>query len=255
VAAPLALLYWIIGRRVREAWVAGLSAGLFGLAVGVFPVLAAGFRVFDLVRYHSERPIQIESTWGAVILASQYFGLGTVTIADTYGSKNVLVSWDYILKTASVVGPFAWLAFVSWWLWRTLNAAGDQRSRDVAFLSAICAVFTGWMVFGKVFSPQYLTWLMPLAVVAALASSTNSAWQFLAVLGLTQDISPFLFSMGFANTAYPWFGLVVLCRNLLLLTWATLLLRAARRSEPGRERRVGRLAPRRCSSWLRHVPG
>jgi len=87
------------------------------------------------------------------------------------------------------------------------------------------AALAGWMVFGKVFSPQYLTWLLPLAVVACVAGGRRSCWLLLIVLALTQAIYPFLYSVGVPDGDGPWFGLVVAARNAALLAWAVGMLR------------------------------
>ncbi len=77
-----------------------------------------------------------------------------------------------------------------------------------------------FMVLGKVFSPQYFTWLIPLGVLASLLDSRRVARrELLAALVLSQVIWPFCFCIGLWTTLSPIFGALVLARNLLVFAW------------------------------------
>jgi len=240
IVVPVAIVFWLSERRPRDIVVALAAAGLLGVAVALPAVAAAGTSVIDLLRYHAARPLHVESTWGAILLLSRAIDPASARLDVTFASLNVTADWDAVLRVAAATLPFAWAAAVCAWLWAALRRAGDERARGLAFVAALCAALAGWMVLGKVFSPQYLTWLLPLAVVACVAGGRRSCWHLLIVLALTQAIYPFLYSVGVPDGDGPWFGLVVAARNAALLAWAIGLLR----------RDWARVAPGECPNLI-----
>jgi hypothetical protein len=79
------------------------------------------------------------------------------------------------------------------------------------------------MLTAKVFSPQYLVWLLPLALLSSLARSGASRWLWLGLCLASQIVYPAAYGalMGLA----PWMCLLLLARNLALGLWAWLALR------------------------------
>jgi hypothetical protein len=76
-----------------------------------------------------------------------------------------------------------------------------------------------------VFSPQYLVWILPLALLAALRRSRRSALLFIGLLATTQILYPF--SYGALDRAESWVFPIVLFRNALLIGSGLWYLRAA----------------------------
>ena len=77
------------------------------------------------------------------------------------------------------------------------------------------AVLVAFMGLGKVFSPQYLVWLLPLGLVAALFRSRRAAFALLALFALTQILYPY--SYGALRRLETWAYLLLLGRNALLI--------------------------------------
>src|SRR5262249_54256141 len=136
-------------RRWRELAIA-TAIPLAVVVVAILPVLDAP--LVDMLRYHGERPIQVESTWGAI---RSLFG-GTPEV--TYGSLSLVAPFDGPLRTlASILPIAAWLALVGLAIRRRI----DERQ----MIRFICVAIVAYMILGKVFSPQYLTWLVPIGAV------------------------------------------------------------------------------------------
>jgi hypothetical protein len=218
LAAPLFAIYFARSRRWRELAIAS-AGGMVAAGALCIPALAlAGSSVLDMGRYHAERPLQIESTGAALLgVAHALFG-GALTKVDSYGSVNVLGAGDRWVSGASTVSELAAIALIYLAAWRQSGRAQSNGEAGLVLVRSLCAVLVAFMVFGKVFSPQYLVWLVPLGLLASLASGRSSPWMLLATLALTQAIFPI--SYGPLSELRWWACALVLVRNGLLATWA-----------------------------------
>ena len=233
VLAPLLLVAWGARRRWREAALASGAALAVGAAVGL-PVLAvAGPRLFDLARYHGERPLQVESSGAALLALARLVDGGWARTVDSYGAYHVVGRGDGVLLWLSSVLPLAAGAGILAWAARGLRhlPPGPDGDRDAARLvvRAACATLAALMALGKVLSPQYLTWLLPAGALASVLDreegDRSTARLLLAAMAATQLIHPLLYAL--SRGPHPLFGAVVLARNALLLAWALRLLRRA----------------------------
>jgi hypothetical protein len=136
-------------------------AVLVGAAVAVSP---SGAR--DAVRYQTNRPVQVESLPALVVRAVDPHA----TPVSSYRSDG--------LESATggpATAAFAALGVVAMAL-LALGAArlrGDPRALVLASLGSVAAFAT----FGKVLSPQYLVWILPLGALAL-------AWRRWALAGV-----------------------------------------------------------------------
>jgi hypothetical protein len=204
---PLALIH--VGRR---AW-RGLAwfAGALVVIVGPFLVLGAGGVRFSVDRQVG-RALQLETIGAAALLLAHevgsyaprvVFGRGSWNLAG--GVPDALAGFLTALQIAGIVAVWA------------LYARGP-RTRE-RFLGAAAAAVAVWIVFGKVLSPQFLLWLVPLL---ALLRGRAAALLLLAVLGLTQAVYPSRYDALVGLQALPVWLLVA--RNALLLALAGLLV-------------------------------
>jgi hypothetical protein len=215
LVAPFAIVVYVAGRRWRELAIAAASATAV-VAVAILPFIDAP--LLDMLRYHGERPIQVESTWGALLAIAS--AVAPVQAKFTYGSLNVVAGFDGPLRAiASVLPVAAWLALIV----HAIRGRADERRMIRLAVVAIVA----YMVLGKVFSPQYLTWLLPAGVLASLTAGRAEQRLFVAAMLVTQLIYPLLYLTALPWTASPVFGAIVVVRNGLLAVWAVRLVRAA----------------------------
>lgn len=224
ILAPLALLwYWTRG-DFPALWRASLAAVLtLGLAGAAFLALA-GAHYADPFAYHAARPLQFESFWGGLLIAAQAFDPDIATTAYSFGSDNIVSAYEPLLRRVASLAPALAILAVYVWAFLRLRREPDGAGQFSVLAAAACACFVAFATLGKVFSPQYLVWLIPLGALASLRAEGARKW-LIAALALAQFEYPFLYSSLSAATE-PLFGFVILARNLALWGWIILLLRA-----------------------------
>jgi hypothetical protein len=157
----------------------------FAVVIGVtalFATLDFQGAVVSQFSYFSHRPIQIEATGSTFLWVATQFGF-PAHVEFTYGSLNVISplgdSLALITECAFV------LAFV-YTIWQQWRGKLDVVQSCIALLLVFIA-------FGKVFSPQYLIWLMPLlAYTSALDGFWLLSWGSISLL--TSIIYPYLYT-------------------------------------------------------------
>jgi uncharacterized membrane protein len=168
VLVPLALV-WSWQRGHRRAPLAGLAS----LAAIVVPfAVLAPHGLWDSVREQASRPLQIESLGAAFITT-----FGHPHVIDSHGSQNLsgeggVAAALVALAAASLVA--LWIAY----------ARGEQSpARLVRYAAATTCAF---VAFGKVLSPQFLIWLVPLVALVPRRRGVAAAALLSAALVLTQ---------------------------------------------------------------------
>jgi hypothetical protein len=119
-----------------------------------------------------KRGLEIESLGGAIVLLLDRLGAYTAVLRDQApGSKDAVGTLPDLLAVLSSVVVIASVAWVTWLY--------VHRRRDR--LLAAAAAVTAFAAFGKVLSPQYVVWLVPLVPATGLAASAV----FVGVMVLT----------------------------------------------------------------------
>lgn len=220
VLLPLLLIYLARRHGRREAAI-GLGAFAAALAIVVVPfALVAPDGLWDSVSRQLGRPLQIESLGASLLLAAHQLGLYEPTVVSTHGSQNLSGSLPDALATVQTVLQAG--ALVAVW---TLFARGPASAeRLVAACAGSVVVF---VAFGKVLSPQFLIWLVPV-VPLVLGRIGLAAGGFLGAALISTHL--------WFPTRY-WdmvdlqpVGWVVLVRNVLLVSLAVVLAVATARA-------------------------
>ena len=191
----------------------GLGAAL-PLAISIGAVAAVAHGKLSFFSQHSERGVQIESLIGSVVMFLQSFtGLVKVGVNNNFGAQHLaetggLVGASRVLFYGSLLGTFA----VLWW-----------RRRRWDSLGASWLLVSAFVTFGYVLSPQYLLWLVPLAVCAAKrvpAGRPRSVW--LAVFACAVAITGihFRFYWDYVNLHYLAVSMLLARNFLLIALWA-----------------------------------
>jgi hypothetical protein len=185
---------------------------LAGVAVGLSPSGA-----LDAVRYQTDRPVQIESLPAVGIRAIEALGGRQAERVQSFKSDGL----EHPAGSAlTAVSALLGVALVALFAVGAARRRGDPRALVLASLGAIAAFAT----FGKVLSPQYLIWVMPLGALAlawrqwALAAAVAAA-TLLTLVEFPTRYFDLVDGDSFAVT-------VVILRDLVLVAVVALAARA-----------------------------
>lgn len=177
----------------------------------------------DFLKYHHNRGIQIESTWASIEFLMQKFNGGIIQPEYNYGAQHLKdVSTTLVfLANYTVIAMLGILFFM--FIFLNINLNQMLLTSMVVFIT-----------FGKVLSPQFLIWFIPL--IFFFVDSKKEVIIFGLISLLT---GPVIFNYGaFINQA-PWAWWSIALRNLLLLSWVGLrfqhLLSYRHQESPWRE--------------------
>lgn len=233
VIVPIVAVRWIVMRR-WAAVVRGISTGAAVVAVALGPLLFVGDDgLAAILRYHASRPLQVESTWAAALRLLTVIDGSELAVVHSYGSINVSGTHAATTLAVAPIALVAGLGVTFALSWRCLARAATDPERNLIMVRGTIATIASFLVLGKVFSPQYLVWLIPLGVIVAVADGRRSIATFAAILLVTQIIYPI------GNPALQdgriWVSVLVVARNLALLGWAVgpLLVAHRRRGDRG----------------------
>jgi uncharacterized membrane protein len=161
VIAPIAIAWLLARGRRRDAWqgalvCAAVMAAIAGAAVAVSPDGA-----LDAVRFQLDRPVQVESSPALVVLGLDAVGAGHAESVKSFRSDGLLhPASDAVTSLFLTV----LVALVTLLCVRVASGGRDAGARELVLASlAACA---GFALFGKVFSPQFVTWVLPLGTLA-----------------------------------------------------------------------------------------
>jgi hypothetical protein len=170
----------VVARRVRDRAGGGVAYLVAGAILTLpFFVLAPGGVGFSLWT-QAKRHLQTESLGASLLLAGSKLGIHHFDwIAGNPGSIDLGGRFADGVGLVSSIASVVVVLLVARAYWR---GADD----DARLVTACAAAIVGFTTFGKVLSPQFLTWLVPLAPLAAGRKGLYAAGAFLCALALTQ---------------------------------------------------------------------
>jgi len=160
VLLPVIALFLWRHRGRRETLVAlAVFAAVVVVIVGPFAVLAP-HGLWESVTRQTDRPLQLESLGSSALLAGSRLHMYDPTIVTTFGSQNLAGDLPDSLATLQTVLQALAVALV-WVVFARSSRTADQ------LVAASAASVAAFVAFGKVLSPQFLVWLVPLVALAA----------------------------------------------------------------------------------------
>ncbi len=209
-------------RAIYVAFAITLTIVIIGLATG-------GTTVFGFITQQQDRGIQIESVMATVWMWLAKFGLAGIFFDEQVLTNQV--SGVLVQEVASASNWLMLLALMITFLLALQAIRAGQNRKEVFALASLTGVLD-LIVFNKVGSPQFMTWLA-VALVALIFFEVRSIKTPLvigvAILFLTQLIYPVFYTELLGLQTLPLWLLTI--RNLLLvwlLIWANLRLSRAK---------------------------
>ncbi|MFM6977691.1 MAG: hypothetical protein ACKOWR_03125, partial [Micrococcales bacterium] len=178
---PIAILLPAISAskyRIRIL-ISSMASGAILLGVGL--LLGGNQSLFSFLSYQSERGIQIESPIASWWIWSGELGLANAGIYYDKLMMTFQVAGDGIPLISSLIGyaMFVALGITAWLAWRAARVgARFQAILPVAALTAVLDL----IVFNKVGSPQFATWLAVPIVLGILYGVDNWRLPMLSVI-------------------------------------------------------------------------
>ncbi len=215
---PVALLY-VLARHGRPGFRRGaiaFAATAF-LVVAPFAVLGPG-GLRHSFSIQTARGLHLESLGGSLLAAADRVGVYTAEVVGGFAFElegtlpDVVATFATLLQLAALVA--------TWILFRR-GPATPQR-----LVVAAAASVAAFAAFGKVLSPQFLIWLLPLA---PLARGVAAPALLLVALGLTQSFFPSRYRGVLDLEGETW---LVLARNLVLIVLFAILIRQLAAESP-----------------------
>lgn len=220
---PIALLFPAIvasTHRLRLLMVSAASAGMLAV-VGL--LLGGNQSLLSFLSYQANRGIQIESPIASFWIWSGKFGLTNSAIYYDELMMTFQVAGDGVQLFASLIGFAMWLAIaITLWLTSRATSAG-VKFKMLLPIAALTAVLD-LIVFNKIGSPQFATWLAVPIILGILYSVPNWKLPMYSVIGLgfvTYLVYPISYDSILSGE--PWALGILLLRNLgylALLIWA-----------------------------------
>jgi hypothetical protein len=166
VVVPVAIAWLLARGRRRDAWQGALVCAAVVAAIAGAAVAASPDGALDAVRYHLDRPAQIESSPALVLLGLDAVGAGDAGSVKSFRSDGVVHPASDAVTSLFLTALVALVALLCVTATGRADVAARRGpgSRELVLGGlAACAAFA---LFGKVLSPQFVTWVLPRGALA-----------------------------------------------------------------------------------------
>jgi len=238
VLYPIFIIPLMLDRKWDRVLKGTAVFAVVALAVIIPVMLLQPDLISGTIAYHADRPLQIETLASSFIYLFGMLGLTTVTIigvlASGYGSDDLIGGWadgaaPVMLPLMVIVTVIVYILFAH--LFKRAKTEGDTNDRLYLFATAILLCVMAFIMFGKVFSSQYLLWIIPPLLFVFMFSS-DVKWGrtvfilFVIILLITQ--LQFAYNVGYLGGGENINDLgmmLILARNILMVIFLYLIVR------------------------------
>jgi len=196
----------------KEERLDNILAFIIGLLIMFIPFFAfsSPAQISSFLNYHIDRPVQIESTWASLSIIFGKLG-EDLLITGGFGSMNIISESAQFFGKA---GVFLFLAFLSAAYY---YLSKKEKNEKILFTGAFILI-AGAIAFSKVFSPQYIIWLIVIfpLIYSDFKKDNYILWTvFAEILILTHLIYPVFYRELIMLNDIP--VLILIARNVLFL--------------------------------------
>jgi uncharacterized membrane protein len=206
VLVPLAAVWTLRRRGRRELALAAACGGAVVVAAAAPFLVLAPSGLWHSLEGEASRPLQIESLAAAFLTT-----FGQPTVVSSHGSQNLAGQGALAAATSAVAAA----VLVALWVGFARGRASEERL--VRYAAASVGAF---VAFGKVLSPQFLIWLLPLVALVRGRRGAAATALLAAALVLTQVEFPERYWSYVDGFHLAW---LVLLRDLVLVALVAVL--------------------------------
>jgi len=238
VLLPVFLIPFIMNRNWKEVLKGTAVFTIASLAVIIPVMVLQPDLLSSTISYHANRPLQIESLASSFIYPFGMLGLTTVTIlgvlASGFGSDDLVGGWadgaaSLMLPVMAILIAAVYILYA--YALKKNRGVGDGNDRLYLFANAILLCVMLFIMAGKVFSSQYLLWIIP-PLLFVLMLSPDKKWartvfiMFAAILLLTQ--LQFAYNVGYlggGENINDIGMMLILVRNIMMVVLLYMVVR------------------------------
>ena len=231
---------------------AAVLAGSLGVLYLPFLILS-GRPLGYIVQYHFERGTQLDSTAASILMVgAKIFGF---ELSTEFTHRAIHLSGELGSQGAAVCGILSIIVFVilTIYLARMIQRQCDGPARGVWLIRGLLATILALLVTSKVFLPQYLLWVCPLAALLAHDNKpqiSRIGWHLFAVNLIS--VMGFFFFYPDLIELHLMPGILLLIRNLLA-AWLVISLLLPDIAAADQRKSQNRISPR-AKKYLIYVP-
>lgn len=185
------VLYLALLVARTKSWRSIVAAGVIvtGVAIAAGVALGAGSNVFSFVSQQGSRGLQVES-----VFATPYVWMVPFGTAEVEFDHDILTYQVYgpgVDQLSSIATPLLVVAVAAVVLLAVRAIRRGVDHREVFVLSSYALVLAV-IVFNKVGSPQFFTWMIPVAILLALTNFRRHTIELL-LIGVAAFLTQFIF--------------------------------------------------------------
>ena len=231
---PIYILLFAAKKDWGEAARGTLAFVITTLVIIVPVLIIEPDMIWNFLNYHSDRPLQIETLAASLIYPFSMFGLITVQITSakdpgSFGSDNLVGGVpDAVAGMLTPIMIAGVVAICILFLLTYLRAQDKDKVRLLAL--AISGVIMAFMVLGKVFSSQYLIWVISPVVLFLMFEDDmfkSPLFKITAIAFILTQVE-FVYNVGILHggSNINDFGMmIILVRNILTVVMLYLMVR------------------------------
>lgn len=239
VLFPIFIIPFLMNRDWSNTIKGTATFILVGLLVVLPFFLLGSDPISYFLEYHMDRPLQVESVAASIISVIGMLGLTKVWTEFGYGSDNLVGALpDAIAPYLTPIVVIALVVIYILYAYMLSKLRKDRRdnenSRMVLLGSTVVLALMVFIIMGKVFSAQYLLWVIPFIVFMLMTSIDHKDKGRILILS---SVAMILTQLDFAvNVGISGGGsnitdigmLIILARNIVVIILTIFVIKAAR---------------------------